>query len=99
MQMVVQTKLVGIEIKLKIGHNQDYHPTRLIAILKVQKLGHQYLIIGQKALVIQVEDQQGVQSRGQVMLKVRETAQKRGQNAIVLQVVELLKEQNLGRLF
>ena len=80
MPMVVQTKQMGIVIKLKIGRNQHYHPTQLMAIQKVQKLGQVNLKVtetahklGQKALELQVEEALKVQNRGQVILKVTET--------------------------
>ena len=80
MQTVVQTKQMSIVIKLEIGRNQQYHPTQLMAIQKVQKLGQVNLKVtetahkrGQKAMERRVEEVLKVQNRGQVILKVTET--------------------------
>ena len=79
MLMVVQTKQVGIEIKLKIEHNQHYHPTRLIAVQKVQNRGQVILKVTETVLLVT-----------ETVLKVTETVHKRAQKAPVLRVVEVL---------
>ena len=98
MPMEVQAKQMVIKIKLKIGQIHHYHPTRLMAIQKVQKLGQINLKVtetaqerGQKAQQHLMATQLKVQGLGQMIVKLTETLHKRGRNPQQHLMAEQLK--------